>query len=74
METVGTFFRKGLVAENTLFFQVVLPPDTGDRFEPGQYAHLEWASPDNPEEKGDGRDFSIASPRTNGPSCLLRPD
>ncbi|EAY57248.1 MAG: probable oxidoreductase FAD/NAD(P)-binding [Leptospirillum rubarum] len=67
METVGTFFRKGLIAENTLFFQVVLPPDTRDRFDPGQYAHLEWASPESPEEKGDGRDFSIASPPEEWP-------
>lgn len=61
METVGVFFRKGLVAENTLYFQVVIPSDINDRFVPGQYAHLEWVSPATPEEKGDGRDFSIAS-------------
>ncbi len=62
METVGAFFRKGLVAENTLYFQIKLPPDAEGKFEPGQYAHLEWASPFTPEEKGDGRDFSITSP------------
>ncbi|MCL4461625.1 MAG: FAD-dependent oxidoreductase [Nitrospirae bacterium] len=67
METVGSFSRKGLVAENTLFFQIEIPQDIKDRFIPGQYVHMEWVTPVAPEEKGDGRDFSIASPPEEWP-------
>lgn len=61
METVGLFSRTGFVAERTLLFRVALPPETQDNFEPGQYVHLEWDSPEITDEKGNGRDFSITS-------------
>lgn len=61
METVGLFSRTGFIAERTLMFRIVLPPETRDGFEPGQYVHIEWESPEITDEKGNGRDFSIAS-------------
>lgn len=61
MEAVGRFCRKGMVAKNTLMFQVEMPPGTFPSFVPGQYVYLEWKNLPATLKAGDGRSFSIAS-------------
>lgn len=62
METEGIFHRTGYVARKTLMFQVELPEGVLPAFVPGQYAYLEWIDPPFTDGKGNGRNFSIASP------------
>lgn len=62
MERVGWFRRSGLIARNTLAFEVELSSDPAFAFKPGQYVYLEWKDPASDIRPGDGRNFSIASP------------
>jgi len=61
MEIEGRFHRIGLIARETLMFQVELPKGAWSTFVPGQYAYLEWIDPPITDEKGNGRNFSIVS-------------
>ena len=61
METVGRFRRTGMIAKNTLMFQVEMLPGAFVHFVPGQYVYLEWKDPPTPLKTGDGRNFSITS-------------
>ncbi len=62
MERIGRFRRLGLIARNTLAFEVELRPGTSPVFIPGQYVYLEWKDPASDVRSGDGRNFSVASP------------
>ena len=62
METTGRFRRSGVIARNTLAFEVELASGSAFDFEPGQYVYLEWKDPASGIRSGDGRNFSIASP------------
>ncbi|MDA8060382.1 MAG: FAD-dependent oxidoreductase [Nitrospiraceae bacterium] len=67
MEIEGKFCRIGLIARNTLMFQVEIPKEAWASFVPGQYAYLEWINPPFTDEKGDGRNFSIVSTTSDLP-------
>ncbi len=59
---VGRFRRKAMVAERTVSFQVELPVGAMTDFNAGQYCYLEWPDLVFSDQKGNGRNFSIASP------------
>lgn len=67
METVGAFCEVRRIAEGTLMFRIDLSVGDVLNFRAGQYAYLEWIAPPLTDEKGNGRNFSIASPPSELP-------
>lgn len=71
MEYEARYRRIGMIARNTLAFHVELISAANFTFVPGQYVYLEWKDPPTTIAKGDGRNFSIASPPEELPSLTF---
>ncbi len=66
-EIQGRFHPKGSGARETVSFQVELPREAWATFKPGQHVYLRWIDPPYTDEKGDGRNLTIASPPSELP-------
>jgi ferredoxin-NADP reductase len=67
METMGAFRGVKRIADGTLLFRIDLSGGDLLDFRAGQYVYLEWIAPPLTDEKGDGRNLSIASPPSELP-------
>jgi ferredoxin-NADP reductase len=66
-EIEGRYHRDGLEARETISFHVELPRGAWGSFKPGQHVYLRWIDPPYTDEKGNGRNLTIASPPSELP-------